>query len=357
MICAVFAAFAVKIQVGETAYAAPTEELKTEVSAQSEEVSAQNAATLAAAWNSAVQESLDGNGKQVTFTLTENWTAQPDETYTTSFGSGVGFDRGRIYIPSGANIVLDLNGHTINRNLTSAIKFGGIMYINKSTFVLADNSTAKTGLITGANSKLDDDAVGDVTQEEKICFAMVGGIGVAESNFTLNGGKIDGNFAYDAGGLYLRDSNVVLNGGTVSNNTTRNTSGGISLSNCNTTINNITVTDNKAERYQGGGISVTDGTVTMWGGTISGNECGTEGSGIAVRLGALFTMNGGEIINNKPADGSFRWHNCGIGVGLDSTFILNDGKISGNTGAGGAGVLLTDNGTLEMNGGEISEKF
>ena len=68
LICAVFAAFAVKIQVGETAYAAPTEELKTEVSAQSEEVSAQNAATLAAAWNSAVQESLDGNGKQVTFT-------------------------------------------------------------------------------------------------------------------------------------------------------------------------------------------------------------------------------------------------------------------------------------------------
>ena len=58
-----FAAFAVKIQVGETAYAAPTEELKTEVSAQSGEVSAQNAESLAAAWNAAVQESLDGNGK------------------------------------------------------------------------------------------------------------------------------------------------------------------------------------------------------------------------------------------------------------------------------------------------------
>ena len=65
--------------------------------------------------------------------------------------------------------------------------------------------------------------------------------------FTMNGGTISGNSAYDwGGGVYVR------------NNSTFTMEGG-------------TITDNTAKTF-GGGVYVAYGTFTMSGGTISNNS-------------------------------------------------------------------------------------
>ena len=72
----------------------------------------------------------------------------------------------------------------------------------------------------------------------------------------------------------------------------------------------------------------------------------TKSRGIYVNNGTI-TMNGGEISNNTATNG------CGVYV-REGTFTMNSGKIYNNTAANqGGGVFLTSNARFIMNGGEI----
>ena len=64
-------------------------------------------AQMAAKWNEAISYSK-AQRALVQVDLHSDWTAVTDSTYGTSFGTGVGFDSGRIYVTDGANIKLTL---------------------------------------------------------------------------------------------------------------------------------------------------------------------------------------------------------------------------------------------------------
>ena len=93
---------------------------------------------IAKAWVDAIKESIENDGAQATFTLEDNWTAAADTEYTTSFGADAedatvsAFHNGRIFVPAAANILLDLNGFTISRNLTEAVADGSVIYVECS---------------------------------------------------------------------------------------------------------------------------------------------------------------------------------------------------------------------------------
>ncbi len=198
-----------------------------------------------------------------TVTLLDNVTATNG-----SFGEGVGFsaeseagagDGGYILVPAGKEITLNLNGHTLDRALTTATPFGhvinvGDIYDNTITtpttptkLTLEDCSTGG-GTITGGNH-LDDyfsnssgRGVG-VTVDYYATFIMDGGtisgntarIGGGVCNwgtFTMNGGTIISTTASTGGGVYNMGSSAyhavtfTMNGGTITSNTA-NTGGGI----------------------------------------------------------------------------------------------------------------------------------
>jgi len=97
------------------------------------------------------------------------------------------------------------------------------------------------------------------------------------------------------------------------------------------------------------------GTLKLKNGAIIGNNSSFGGG---VRMdGGIFIMEGGEICDNTSSSGGggvFVGYGYSNGVYVGGTFILEDGKISGNTAYFGGGVYMYSNGTLTMNGGEIS---
>jgi len=164
----------------------------------------------------------------------------------------------------------------------------------------------------------------------------------------LNGYKIDAN-----NGNY---SVITISGG---NLTLQDTSG--SDNGCITGGNGITDGNNNKVRY-GGGIYVDGGTLTMTGGTISGNNAkgetsgGGYGGGVAVVNSSKFTMTGG-IIKDNHAGVVEPGYGGGVSLSGSSTFEMSGtAKIINNEAdkQGGGGGVVVINSTFTMNAGTIS---
>ncbi len=322
-------------------------------------------------WNNAVTQSkLEGS--RITVTLTADWKA---DTSTQSFGTGVGFNLGRIYIPKNADMVIDLNGHTIDRQLASPIESGSVICVN-GTLTLKD--TVGNGVIMGGNDSDGDYGGGGVlvadggtlTTSVKISnnvSAHGGGISVSRgSTLYVEGGSISqntatsscsggiyaygssvyinsGSVSYNQGGIYVNSNSYIeMNGGNVSYNT-HNDNGGILIRLGSTFVMNageVSNNENLKNIGYAGGVTVKDGSeFTLNGGSIAGNICHVsrvpynesasggvliEGRNASGKM-SLFIMNGGSISGNDTGT-----HGGGVGV-FDARFILNNGTISGNT--------------------------
>lgn len=194
--------------------------------------------TFAAMWNLAAKNSG-------TVKLLQDVTADSSG----SFGTGDGFlSNGIINVPADAKITLDLNGYTLDRGLTSAKQSGHVIQVSGKScrLIIEDNSSEKTGTITGGNST-----------------GNGGGIYVgsanAESTLFVNGVKITGNHAQkNGGGIYVSPKGILYfqAGASLYDNTAGGSGGGI---------------------YAGFGY---DGKLAVSNSTISGNHAGGYGGGV-----------------------------------------------------------------------------
>ncbi len=339
-------------------------------------------------WNAAVQESLNNGGKQVTFKLPRNWIANPHETYKTSFGEGedasTPFGSGRIQVPVGANIILDLNGHTIDRNLDEVLEsFGSVIRVH-GELTIEDSSAKKTGKITGGYTHNSGGGiyVADTESSPKLTInggtitgnrvyaenreANGGGIFFSNGSFEMNGGSIEGNYTKtNGGGLYgTGNVQITINGGRIYGNTADNAGGGLFLvdsansGNCSFTMNGGEISNNVANRAGAGGAFLSYNTINVInGGKINDNVLTNKigaGGGIQMYASKL-TMNGGEINGNNSATGA----GGGLFVQHNAEFIMNGGEICRNTNTvdptymGGGGI--TSYGVVTINGGKINE--
>ncbi|MCR5168691.1 MAG: hypothetical protein K6C13_15975 [Oscillospiraceae bacterium] len=234
--------------------------------------------------------------------LTQNVTAEPDDTALT--------------VLSDKNVILDLNGYTIDRALTAEKDYGYVIFVGiRGTLTIKDSRTG--GIITGGKN------------------TRVGG-GIYNNGGTINieGGSITGNTAkYD-----------YSNGGGIYNEGTVNMSGG-------------TISGNKA--YRGGAIYNADitssdkkSTFNMSGGLITGNEAYNGGGGIYGDY-STFEMSGGSITGNKS--------NYGGGIySFYTTPIFKNGSritITGNTNKTGTAennVYIKSTKTIKVDSGELA---
>ena len=217
-------------------------------------------------------------------TLYSDWIA-PDgkfdyEKYT---------DEGRLYLNDlDIDLAIDLNGHTISRNLTSPTKYGEVFYMDSyGSLTITDSSEAKTGKITGGNST-----------------GNGGAFYVDYGELHLNGGTVTGNKANNGGAIYaddLDDAYVYVNGGKISGNTASGNGGAIYLENGYLYVDGGEITENSAKN--GAGVywnSRNAGCFT--GGKITGNKASGEGGGIyGADWGEIYLGGTAVITGNKQA--------------------------------------------------------
>lgn len=175
-------------------------------------------------------------------------------------------------IVDGKNVILDLNGKT----LTAAV-----IATNKANLTIKDSGS--NGLIDGRNSKGVLARLGSkVTLESGSINSIKDcGVGVNESTFIMNGGKIT---AQEFGIIYQNNAKITINSGTIE------------------TKDNAAIGDN-----------------------------GTAGSG-----GNVVNVNGGNLISNIVSAG---YISCGIYNANDTALTVKSGvKITANK--GGAGIVI-----------------
>ena len=192
-----------------------------------------------------------------------------------------------LYVPYGTTVTLNLNGKTINRNLSSAIENGSVI-MNYGTLTVSGGGTIKGGYSNNPGE---------------------GGGGIYNrGTLTINNATITGNQAYYGGGVLndLYAGSLTIGGATISGNESR----------------------------KGGGIFIYAGVLSLNSGSIEGNTA-EEGGGIYIHLNSNggFRMTGGSITNNTANSGG------GIGIfttnaennGYDHEVIISGGSITNNT--------------------------
>ena len=169
-------------------------------------------------WSYAVKSSLADNGNPKTVYMYDDWIAPENETYTTSFGEDVGYSNGRLYVPVGASIVLDLAGRTVSRNLIDRMTTNGsVLYVAGSLRII---DSVGGGKITGGNSNGTGGIYvsnggtlvlegGSITGNKSSSTANAGGVNVA-GTFKMSGGSVEDNYsAGPGGGVYVESTGVL----------------------------------------------------------------------------------------------------------------------------------------------------
>ena len=238
-------------------------------------------------WNVAMEKAkdrkyLDDNQyDRIVVDLLADWKANEKGVFGDD--DGVGFPEDTIYIPEKARVMLNMNGHTIDRGLGDKNRFDGeVIYIDEKADVI----------INGGKS---DEAIARA-DDTNATFGII------------TGGNNDGG----AGGIYIQDDAKV-------------------------TLNNVKIMNNVADGDYGAGIAVYDGAkFTMNGGGFIGNK---NNSFTATSFG-IYALGGGIYIEDSTAsfdnvlfEGNQFTYHMGYGAALyayDSSVVLNKCKVVDN---------------------------
>ena len=210
--------------------------------------------TLVASWGSAwesLQAKINGSQDGEVITL--------DKTYKADSSNSA------LYIPESKNVVIDLNGYSIDRDLEAAVDCGYVIAVDGK---LTIQDSGKSGTVTGGNTT-----------------GVAGGVRVnAGGFFELKSGSITGNCADGGAGIH-NSGTTTISGGSITGNVSGSNGGGIYNSG---TLNLFggTITGNSAdvEQRQGGGIYQA-GTLNMQGSPVVTGNTAADGNNIRFKGG------------------------------------------------------------------------
>ena len=229
-----------------------TDDFVITVSAEKEDgtvVKLEDYPSFEAGWNFAMEKAkdskyLDNNQyDRIVVDFFADWKANEEGVFGDD--DGVGFPEDTIYIPEKARVILNMNGHTIDRGL-------------------------------GDNNELDG---------EVICIEE-------DSDVIINGGKNGDEIAR------ADDTKATVQFGTITGGNSDNGAGGIHIQDdAKVTLNNVKIVNNVADGDYGAGIAVYDGAkFIMNGGEISGNSA--ERGGAIAAWDAVST--GSTVVEKTP---------------------------------------------------------
>ena len=281
-----------------------------------------------------LQEEIDNTPNGKTLVLSCNYIATATEDF--------------ILIPDEKIITIDLNGKTINRNLSVATRDGEVIR-NWGTLTIKDSASG--GKITGGYQGGISSCGGGISNSGTLIlesgsitgnYALYQGAGIYNNSysvFTMKGGSIDNNALAEGGGKYggigvFNYGIFNMIGGTISNNYIESdnhpsTLGGGVLNYKEFNMSGGTISSNEAT--DGGGIN-NNGVFNMTGGVIKNNIAFYAGSGLHDSPDAIENISGGSIVDNVKSD-FFNNINYG-GLTLSGTLNIDTSEnaiiISGN---------------------------
>ena len=291
-----------------------------------------------------------------------------------------------IYNGGGINVsggTLILNSGEITGNIAEN-NGGGVYLSNGSDFTMTGGSITSNQAkyngggvaVVGSSFIMGGGLIYNNVTTSSISNSITGGGGVYLSHggnrkgvFTMNGGTILKNKAYEyGGGIYAGkgtgtaiNSSITMNGGFITENTTTRSSGrggGVALSDYAEffLINGGTI-DNNESTGIGGGVFADAAVFTMEKGSITGNKANNYGSGVHMVTKSSFTMSGGNIENNIITSNS-SGYGGGVYLSGECKFTMSGGEIKNNiitaySGSYGGGVYLASTSGI-MSGGSIT---
>ena len=274
---------------------------------------------------------------------------------------------------SAKNITLDLNGHTINRNLKS-YKSDGYAIRNTDDSTLTIRDTTGKGTIRGAYNNDEGGAIINegtlniigVTFTENRTTDYGGAIFNDEGDLTLTNVIMTNNHASRGGAVYVDDGTLTVQGGSFKENEASRYGGALYIDgDASAAIDGDAVFSmNKAksdtESTQGGAI-LNAGTLTINSGTFTQNIA-IEGGAICnneLYYDALTTINGGLFKNNGASNGS-AVYNIGGEVTVTGGEITANLAYGDGTETSGCGTIYNtsygyDESILTITGGSIHD--
>ena len=260
-------------------------------------------------------------------------------------------------ITNGKNVTLDLNGHTLKRNLSGANDYGSVIRVSTgSKLTIEDSSGDNSGTITGGRSTYGGGISnhGSLTLmggtiSSNLATGAGGGVynapskvGGTPAQFDMQGGVILGNWGADGGGIYnYRGSSVGISGGVISGNTS-NAGGGGLVNYGEAFISGCTIHNNQATTR--GGAIWTSGELYLGTATIVGNQAKEAGGAIYYGNGSKGDLNSTVITSNSALDGGALY------VEQTANIIFYAPEITGNISTLHGGGGITNYGTLDIDG-------
>lgn len=234
--------------------------------------------------------------------------------------TGTTITKGKRTSGSGGGIVvassgtLTVSGGTISNN-SAASNGGGIYGSSSATITLSggtisNNSAKKGGGVYAAVSSTTTISGATITGNSGTDTASSGGGVCALGTLKMTSGNITSNTAAGSGGGILVTSTFNFGGGSINNNTSGGIGAGVNATfsatnntTCKMTMSGGEIKNNESTGSSGGGIYLNgdDGytsSLTITGGTISGNTVATVGGGIRVSEFGTATITGGTISSN-----------------------------------------------------------
>ena len=274
---------------------------------------------------------------------------------------------GGVYL-EGADCEYTLSAGSISSNIAGN---GGGVYLANGSFVLVEAANGEAAI--------SDDIVASISSNT--ADTNGGGVYIAGGNFTMNGGEVASNKALNGqgGGVYIAQADntqtttteetysFTMNGGDIKNNQALGTEGaaekgeggGAYLFNGSMLINKGSILSNNASN-DGGGIYIIGGGLTLSKGQIKGNYSQRNGGGAFIGGGGSFIMTDGEgkVEENGKQDSNIKTKNGG-GIFLDGgTMTINAGSIQNNaTTLDGGGIYIIGGGGLTISEGQITANY
>ena len=214
-----------------------------------------------------------------------------------------------VVVTGNKTITLDLNGHTINRGLSTSTSYGNVLKVTSgSTLTVNDVSSGNSGVIKGGYTN----DCGGIRNEGTLIFnggtirdnhSWNGGAGIwNKGTATINGGVLEMNVTHadhdGKGGAIRNDGTLTINDVLIRNNTSKDGGAIYNASGATMTIAGGTFTGNSTTTYGGGAIT-NQGTLTVTGGTFTGNT--STGNGGGIYSNGTLNMSGNPVVsgNNK----------------------------------------------------------
>ena len=253
-------------------------------------------------------------------------------------------------ITEGRSAILNNENLTLERVIISSNSNGGSSFSNgaivssgplaiRDSEFISNNSDGYGGAIAFSNGML---IIEDSTFTDNSSADQGGAIYLYPgSDATISGTTFEANAANgsvgDGGAIGLVSSTLVVNDSTFSQNTADGHGGAISAKTGSTvTIVDSTIENNTATN-DGGAIYTDDGTITIEGSTVSGNNA-TSGGGVYNFAGSLSLTDSTVAGNVASASGG------GLYADFDADLILLRVTVSGNASGGAAGGIYTSGG-------------